>query len=69
MSGTTPDQAPAPAPDALERWARQAAKAAPGGDLQALNWRTPEGIVVKPLYTAADLENLMSAADYEAETA
>jgi methylmalonyl-CoA mutase len=38
----------------LEQWARAAAKSAPGGDLQALQWHTPEGIVVKPLYTAAD---------------
>ncbi len=38
----------------LEQWARAAARSAPGGDLAALNWRTPEGITVKPLYTAAD---------------
>ena len=41
-------------PTSLEQWARAAAKSAPGGDLAALNWTTPEGIVVKPLYTAAD---------------
>ncbi len=28
------------------------------GDLDALTWETPEGIPVKPLYTAADLEGL-----------
>ncbi|MCL2830191.1 MAG: methylmalonyl-CoA mutase [Betaproteobacteria bacterium] len=42
----------------LERWLKAAAKAAPGGDVNALNWTTPEGIVVKPLYTRADLEGL-----------
>ncbi|MCL4699165.1 MAG: methylmalonyl-CoA mutase, partial [Burkholderiaceae bacterium] len=38
----------------LEQWHKAAAKSAPGGDVQSLNWVTPEGIVVKPLYTAAD---------------
>jgi len=38
----------------LEQWQKAAAKSAPGGDVQSLNWVTPEGIVVKPLYTAAD---------------
>ncbi len=38
--------------------ARAAARSAPKGDLGALNWTTPEGIVVKPLYTAADLKGL-----------
>ena len=38
----------------LQAWRSAAAKSAPGGDLDALNWHTPEGIVVKPLYTAAD---------------
>ena len=42
----------------LDAWAKAAAKSAPGGDLQALNWQTPEGITVKPLYTAADLAGL-----------
>ena len=37
---------------------RAAAKSAPGGDVQALNWITPDGIVVKPLYTAADTADL-----------
>jgi methylmalonyl-CoA mutase len=47
-----------PAADALEAWRRAAAMSAPDGDLAALNWVTPEGIVVKPLYTAADLRGL-----------
>jgi methylmalonyl-CoA mutase len=57
----TPMSDPAHRPahaDALEAWARAAAKSAPGGRLQALDWITPEGIAVKPLYTAADLQGL-----------
>ena len=42
----------------LQRWAQAAAKSAPGGDVAALNWITPDGITVKPLYTAADLQGL-----------
>src|SRR5215213_3724171 len=44
--------------EALRAWRAAAARSAPGGDLAALNWTTPEGIVVKPLYTAADLAGL-----------
>jgi len=43
------------------QWAAAAAKSAPGGDLSALNWTTPEGLVVKPLYTAADTAALPHA--------
>ena len=42
----------------LDDWGRAAAKSAPGGDVSALNWTTPDGIVVKPLYTAADTADL-----------
>ena len=42
----------------LESWNKAAAKSAPGGDVSALNWRTPDGITVKALYTAADLVGL-----------
>ena len=42
----------------LEAWAKAAAKSAPGGDLGALNWQTPDGISVKPLYTAEDIKDL-----------
>jgi methylmalonyl-CoA mutase len=45
-------------PANLDDWAKAAAKSAPGGDLGALNWLTPDGIIVKPLYTAADLQGL-----------
>ncbi len=43
---------------ALAAWQKAAARSAPGGDVDALGWKTPEGIVVKPLYTAADLKAL-----------
>ena len=42
----------------LETWAKAASKSAPGSKLEALNWLTPDGITVKPLYTAADTAGL-----------
>ena len=42
----------------LGAWDKAAAKSAPGGDPARLDWTTPEGLVVKPLYTAADLAGL-----------
>jgi methylmalonyl-CoA mutase len=42
----------------LEQWGQAAAKSAPGGDVAALNWRTPDGLSIKPLYTAADVAEL-----------
>jgi methylmalonyl-CoA mutase len=42
----------------LDDWHHAAAKAAPGGNPAALQWTTPEGIAVKPLYTAADVQGL-----------
>ena len=42
----------------LDSWLRSAAKSAPGGKPDALNWITPDGITVKPLYTAADTAHL-----------
>ena len=48
-------------PATLQQWADAAARSAPGGDLGALDWVTPEGLVVKPLYTAADLQGLPHA--------
>ncbi|MCA3242087.1 MAG: methylmalonyl-CoA mutase [Rubrivivax sp.] len=50
-----------PAAAELEAWRKAAAKSAPGGDVEALNWVTPEGLVVKPLYTAADVQGLPHA--------
>ena len=48
-------------PASLDEWAQAAARSAPGGDVAALNWVTPEGLVVKPLYTAADTAALPHA--------
>ncbi|MEX8521125.1 MAG: methylmalonyl-CoA mutase [Leptothrix sp. (in: b-proteobacteria)] len=48
-------------PSTLDLWTKSAAKSAPGGDVSALNWVTPEGITVKPLYTAADTAELAHA--------
>ncbi len=42
----------------LDRWRDLAAKELKGADPDTLTWDTPEGIPVKPLYTAADLEEL-----------
>ncbi|TSD52855.1 methylmalonyl-CoA mutase [Variovorax sp. KBS0712] len=56
MSSSTPE--PTYKPADLDAWAKSAAKSAPGGDVNALNWITPDGISVKPLYTAADLQGL-----------
>ena len=42
-------------PDA---WRELASKQLKGGSPDTLNWDTPEGIAVKPLYTAADTEQL-----------
>ena len=45
-------------PKTLDDWRTLAAKDLKGGDPGDLVWQTPEGIAVKPLYTAADLEGL-----------
>ena len=45
----------------LAAWEKAAAKSAPDGDVAALNWVTPEGITVKPLYTKRDTEGLSHA--------
>ena len=54
MSHTVPEFSPA----SLAQWAKAAAKSAPGGDVSALDWHTPDGITVKPLYTAEDTAGL-----------
>jgi methylmalonyl-CoA mutase len=54
MSSKTSEFSPA----SLADWAQAAAKSAPGGDVSALDWHTPDGITVKPLYTAADVAGL-----------
>jgi methylmalonyl-CoA mutase len=47
-----------PNSSALDAWKKAAARSAPAGDLSALDWVSPEGIVVRPLYTRRDLEGL-----------
>src|SRR6266849_3058135 len=42
----------------LDRWRELATNDLKGADSDTLEWETPEGIAVKPLYTAADLEDL-----------
>ena len=42
----------------LADWEKAAAKELRDKPLSSLDWVTPEGIVVKPLYTEADLEGL-----------
>jgi methylmalonyl-CoA mutase len=54
-SAPKPRDLPDPAPEAtLADWQALAAKEVKGADL---TWRTPEGIDVKPLYTAADVRH------------
>ncbi|MFM7330477.1 MAG: methylmalonyl-CoA mutase [Brachymonas sp.] len=45
----------------LADWEKAAQKSAPGGDLNALSWQTPDGIAVKPIYTAEDMKGLPHA--------
>jgi methylmalonyl-CoA mutase len=40
----------------LQKWIDLASKQMKGKPIESLNWETPEGILVKPLYTAEDLE-------------
>ncbi|MCM2265885.1 MAG: methylmalonyl-CoA mutase [Desulfuromonadales bacterium] len=42
----------------LAEWEAAAKKECKSDSLARFDWETPEGITVKPLYTAADLENL-----------
>jgi len=41
-----------------QQWKDLATKQLRGRSLEDLNWKTPEGIMVKPLYTAEDLEGM-----------
>ena len=41
-----------------EDWRELAAKELKGADPVTLNWATPEGIEVQPLYTGDDLEGI-----------
>jgi methylmalonyl-CoA mutase len=47
-------------PKTPEAWAKQVEAELKGRGPETLTWRTPEGIAVKPLYTAADLEGLQT---------
>jgi methylmalonyl-CoA mutase len=49
------EQVPSPS---REDWRALASKELGGGDPDRLVWETPEGMPVRPLYTAADLEGL-----------
>ena len=49
---------PAPTDTPLDQWKEAAEKELKGKSTEDLIWQTPEGIPVKPLYTAADLEGL-----------
>ncbi len=40
----------------MKKWRKRAEKSLKGEPVDSLNWLTPEGIPVKPLYTAEDLE-------------
>ena len=42
----------------LGAWEAAARESLRGAPLESLNWHTPEGLQVKPLYTAADLAGL-----------
>ncbi|SDO80794.1 methylmalonyl-CoA mutase [Desulforhopalus singaporensis] len=44
----------------LSKWTELAEKQMKGKSLETLDWTTPEGIKVKPLYTAEDLEDMES---------
>ncbi len=44
----------------LDDWRALAGTELKGADPDGLIWRTPEGIEVKPLYSAEDLEGLES---------
>ena len=48
-------------PASLSDWEKAALKSVKDGSLDKLNWLTPDGITVKPLYTAADLKDLPHA--------
>jgi methylmalonyl-CoA mutase len=45
----------------LDRWSGLAEKELRGKKLSTLDWQTPEGIAVRPLYTVADLEAIEAA--------
>src|SRR5712691_2282778 len=58
--GKPAPQRRAASPD-LARWTALAEKELKGKPLSSLDWQTPEGIAVKPLYTEADLAAIEAA--------
>ncbi len=58
MTNSSKPSKPASSAASLANWQKSAAKSAPNGDVNALNWQTPDGITVKPLYTVADIADL-----------
>jgi len=42
----------------MDKWKELATKELRGRSLETLNWKSPDGIEVKPLYTAEDIEGL-----------
>ena len=42
----------------IDSWQKLAGRELKGKPLESVHWRTPEGIDVKPLYTASDLESI-----------
>ncbi len=42
----------------IQKWIDLATKELRGKPLDSLNWQTPEGIAVNPMYTAEDLEGM-----------
>ena len=42
----------------IEKWKKLATKELRSKPLESLNWKTPEGIIVNPLYTAEDLKDM-----------
>ena len=42
----------------FQNWSKVAAKELRGESLESLNRQTPEGLIIKPLYTATDLKGL-----------
>jgi len=47
-----------PSSPSLKDWEKQASSELDGGASSSINWKTAEGIEIKPLYTAEDLEKL-----------
>ncbi|SVD34393.1 uncharacterized protein METZ01_LOCUS387247, partial [marine metagenome] len=45
-----------PSSPSLKDWEKQATSELNGKASSSIHWKTPEGIEIKPLYTAEDLE-------------